>query len=130
MPPKKCVDPEVLAARQRKKRQNHAAYMKLWRGQANKIARSMTHLLEGAVANRPVSVLDPESHDGVIRRGSAAALALTLSTHNITADRVARTISDGLDSVKVRSVGDWSGPETSPEAAIPSLPVTSLSISW
>lgn len=106
MPPKPETDPEVLAARRRKRRQNHSAYMKRWREQGEKIARDMTHLLEGAMVNRPMSVLDPESHDGVIRRGSAAALALTLSAHNITTERVVRTISDGLDSTKLKSVGD------------------------
>ena len=108
MPRPKCTDPEVVAARKRKKTENHTVYMRELRKEqkeeGRRIAESMTHLLEGAVANRPMPVIDTESPAGLTQHSAVAALSLSLSRNSLTVDRSLSVISKGHDSKKVRVI--------------------------
>jgi hypothetical protein len=100
MAKKKETDPQALERRKKLRATKHADYMRLWRERTKKVANAMTNLLESAVAHAQPG---PDNH---IERGAVAALALTLAHHGITVNRIARTVSDGLDSTRDKKIGE------------------------
>jgi hypothetical protein len=80
--------------------------MKKWRERGKQIARSMNKLLQASANPRPTTTTTTNGDDDSLEKGAVAALALTLATHNITADRVVRIVSESLESIRHAKVGN------------------------
>ena len=98
MPPKRETDPVILEDRKRRQRVQTARRMRVHRAKAKNIVTTLLGNALATVTDRPnMSTSGPQA---LASKTAQAVLKNTLLRHGVTQDRVVRTVSEGLDSMR------------------------------
>src|SRR5258706_580448 len=101
MPPRKETSPVVLEQRKLRKREKHRLQMAKYRARAKE---TVAELLNTALATVENPQQPRSEAQGLAVRTAQAVLRGSLARHAITTDRIVRTISEGLDSTKLKEI--------------------------
>jgi hypothetical protein len=103
MPPKKCVDPDVLGARKKHRREMGRIRMRKHRAKGKEL---VTEMLGTALKTVCSSTDTPTGESqSLASRTAQAILKTTLLRHGVTQDRIVRVVSEGLESIRVTGKG-------------------------
>lgn len=104
MPPKKCLDPEVLAAKRKHRREMGRIRMAKHRAKGKELVTEMLGTALATVCNGP-DVITGE-HQSLAERTAQAILKRTLRRHGVTQDKIVSVVAQALDAVKVKTIGE------------------------
>jgi hypothetical protein len=104
VPPKRETDPAILEQRKRRQRERTARRMRVHRAKAKNIVTTLLGNALATVTDRPN--MPTSGLQALASRTAQAVLKNTLLRHGVTQDRVVRTVSEGLDSMRQVKRGD------------------------